>query len=151
MRTDGVHYRESTGKGPENPLVANQLRMASEPARAGLLWAIINNNCRVVVDAKYTYLLSRFMSSILVHNTWYVILYVVLLCCLSLWLHVCFAFVFFRSRLFALIEAVALLRSIFLRSSICMRLGSHTQLPNTGCALLLYIFLGRCSFFSSTL
>ena len=41
-----------------------------------------------------------------------------------------FCFVLFRFRLFAFTEAAALLRSVVLRSSICMRPDSHTQLPN---------------------
>ena len=49
-------------------------------------------------------------------------------------------FVLFRFRLSAFTEAAAL-RSIVLRSSICMRPDSHTQLPTTACVIFLFLFL----------
>ena len=54
----------------------------------------------------------------------------------------CFVFVFF-----AFTEAAAL-RSNVLRSSICMRLDSHTQIPNltTVCALFRFCFLDMSLF-----
>ena len=53
-----------------------------------------------------------------------------------------FCFVLFCFRLFALTEA-AVLRPIVIRSSICMRPDSHTQLPNN-CLLPFFVF---CFFF----
>ena len=53
----------------------------------------------------------------------------------------CFVFVFF-----AFTEAAAL-RSIVLRSSICMHPDSHTQLPNNCLRHFSFLFLSFCVFF----
>ena len=59
-------------------------------------------------------------------------------------MHVCFVFLFrFRFRLYAFIEAAAL-RSIV---RLCMRLDSHTRLPNNCLRPFLFLLLSFLSFF----
>ena len=53
-------------------------------------------------------------------------------------------FCLFYFRLFAFTEAAAVVL-VVLRSSICMRFDSHTQLPNS-CLLLIFCFFGGVTF-----
>ena len=61
-----------------------------------------------------------------------------------------FYFVLFRFYLFVFTEAAAL-RSVVLRSSICMRPDSQTQLPNNCLRPFSFLLLWRCRFFRADL